>query len=776
MISHHRLPVSVGFIQSAVIVLGGLIVLFLWMVFHYHSQQVYDERLEGEAAGHLNIAVIIAENLRQMADRAKAAGGIYSSELGQDGEQLANRLSPILAGDPVFNRLSVFDAEGRLLFASHKSALAALPPTWLERMQNAPGSTGSEPVIPPALSRNQVHGPFPDWRLPFLVPMPGNDELGMQTMLVEMDIGYLVSLYHYIDLGKTGFIQLLDINGVERMRADSAGVIIDGPTLEPLPGYGEESAVYTSRAGSVRYQSAFHSMPQYGFTVVISKEYDEILQPFHAAQLRHFLLNSIMTLTVVAGVFWMFRVLQGQQAVLNTLQRSQKENQQLISRLETEHERSSRAASTDHLSGLFNRRQFIKVAKRSLVMQRNKRRLLAMLFIDLDRFKSINDTLGHRVGDLLLQAVAGRVTHMLEPSDEAARFGGDEFVVLLAGNRSEQEIVDWVDRLSQHLSAPYQLEDSEVNTSPSIGISICPRDSQDVDSLIRHADAAMYSAKRAGRGQYRFFDPSLNVADVQEFYLEQALGEALSTHQFVLHYQPQVDLYSMSIVGYEALVRWQHPEFGLIYPDRFIPIAERSGFIIGLGVEVISMACRQLAAWTETDITARVAVNVSALQLSQPQFGDMVLDELERAGVEPWRLELEITETAILEHESLAIASLEALRAVGLNISLDDFGKGYAGFAHLQSLPVNKLKIDRSLIAQLSNSPDDSLIVSSTITLAKRLSLRVVAEGVETPEQLVYLRLAGCDIVQGYHFSRPMAAELVGDFERDFQTARVVTT
>src|SRR5690606_34449828 len=218
------------------------------------------------------------------------------------------------------------------------------------------------------------------------------------------------------------------------------------------------------------------------------------------------------------------------------------------------------------------------------------------------------------------------------------------------------------------------------------------------------------------------------------------------------------------------------PEYGLIYPDRFIPIAERSGFIIRLGAEVISLACEQLAAWGNEPVAARVAVNVSALQLDQPQFSDMVLAELSRTGVDPARLELEITETAILERESIAIASLETLRAAGLGISLDDFGRGYAGFAHLQSLPVNKLKIDRSLISQLSNSHDDSLIVSSTITLAKRLSLGVVAEGVETPEQLVYLRLAGCDIVQGYHFSRPIAAELVADFECGFQAARVVTT
>ena len=771
MTSQSSPPASIGLVQRAIVVLGGLIVLFLWVMFYYHNEQIHEERLTAEAAEHLNLAIIIAENLRQMADRAKAAGSIYSSERQQGGD-VAERVSRLLAGDPVFNRLSVFDERGQQLFASHDGGLERLPPAWLERLQGTAGTTVDEPVIPPAPNADRERWPFPNWRLPLLVPLAGSDGQSGQAMLVEMDIGYLVSLYHAIDLGQTGFIQLLDASGRERMRADSSGVILGGEALAPAPAHGG-GAVYTSRAGSKLYQSACHSMPQHGFTVVISKQYGEILQSFRAGQARQLLFNGIMTLAVLVGVFWMVRMLRGQQAALHTLQQSQEENQRLIARLESEHERSSRAASTDHLSGLFNRRQFIEVASQKLVEQRSRRRLLAVLFIDLDRFKSINDTLGHRIGDLLLQAVAGRITRLLEPGDEAARFGGDEFVVLLAGNRTEQQIIAWVDQLTQRLSAPYQLEDSEVNTSPSIGISICPRDGGDMDSLIRHADAAMYSAKRAGRGQYRFFDPSLNVADVQEFYLEQAFGEALNSHQFMLHFQPQVDLDSMSIVGYEALVRWEHPEYGLIYPDRFIAIAERSGFIIRLGEEVIALACRQLAAWGDEGLDTRVAVNVSALQLSQPQFSEMVLRQLAEAGVEPWRMELEITETAILERESLAIASLETLRAVGVGVSLDDFGKGYAGFAHLQSLPVSKLKIDRSLIAQLSNSHDDSLIVSSTIILAKRLSLQVVAEGVETPEQLVYLRLAGCDLVQGYHFSRPMPAEQVAEFESGFQAAKV---
>lgn len=647
--------------------LGVIVLAFIWAMSQHHDRQTQAERLRTEGAEQLNLAVILAQSIRQMADRARAVSSIHRLDL------------------------------------------------------------------------------------------------------LELDVGYLLSLYQHIDLGETGFIQLLDARGREYLRVDSTGVVVDGASLQPLPPDEATAGVYRSRVANVSYHSAFHAVPQHELTVVIHKDMKEVLAPYHDGRTRQLWITILVSLVIILCVLWMLKMLGRQQRALESLQHSQRDNQRLIAQLEQEHERSSRAASTDHLSGLFNRRQFIEVAGRCLARQRNKRRLAAVLFIDLDRFKSINDTLGHRVGDLLLQAVAGRITRMLGQGDLAARFGGDEFVVMLAGDRSEQDIVNWVDALVQRLSAVYQLEGSEVHSTPSVGIAICPRDGQDLDTLIRYADAAMYSAKRAGRGQYRFFDPSLNVVDVEEFRLEQGFREALKQHQFVLHYQPKIALDTMSIHGYEALVRWQHPEFGLIYPDRFIPIAERSGFIIPLGAEVIELACEQLAVWAAEGQAAHLSVNVSALQLGQPDFSGQVLDALQRHGLAPEQLELEITETAILEQEQLAIASLERLRDAGLCISLDDFGKGYAGFAHLSALPVSKLKIDRALIAELSNSHDDSLIVSSTITLAKRLNLQVVAEGVETPEQVVYLRLAGCDVGQGYHFSRPMRAEQVGEFEAQFR-------
>jgi len=508
--------------------------------------------------------------------------------------------------------------------------------------------------------------------------------------------------------------------------------------------------------------------------VVVSQQVGEILAAHQRSFGRQLWMNLGMTLLILGGMIWAMRLLQRRHEAFCALEQAHRIDQERISRLEDEHRRSTHAAATDHLSGLHNRRQFLDTCAETLARQRNLRRLMAILFIDMDRFKSINDSLGHKVGDLLLQAVAGRISRALEPGDQAARFGGDEFVVLLAGDRSEEQIDTWVRDLVNKLTAVYALDEHEVNTSPSIGVSICPRDGQEVDGLIRCADAAMYSAKQSGRGQYRFFDPSLNLTDINEFSLEQSLVAALSERQFVLHYQPQIRLDSMQVSGYEALVRWEHPQFGLLYPDRFISLAERSGFIVALGWEVIRLALEELKGWSAQGRSSRLAVNVSAIQLRQADFSERLLSELAQRGIEAWQFELEITETVVLDDEGMAVEHLERLRVAGLNISLDDFGRGYAGFAHLHSMPLNTLKIDRALIAPLSNSYDDNPIVSSTITLAKRLGLTVVAEGVETRDQLVYLKLAGCDIAQGYHFSRPMSAEQLYQYAPFTRTAEPV--
>ncbi|MBT9236707.1 EAL domain-containing protein [Pseudomonas sp. MG-2] len=748
---------SASLLRLLILMLCAATLAFLWGLHVSQKAAARQDALSAKAAEHLNLASIVGESLRQLIDRAQAVGRVT-----QDDMKVLRKgsvsLARMLAEDPVFKRMSLYDRQGRLLSASHADEAAELPEDWLRQLQRHVARYGFKPLLPSVQAPGQP-ATLPNWRLPFLLPLtnlPGREIDNI--LVVQLDIGYLAVLLQHIDLGSSGLVRLLQDDGLERLRIDSSGVVVAGDALLPkLPDSGSETGMLTQYAAGDPYQSLYRRLPERGFSVVVSQRQDEILAPSALAYSRQFWLNLSMTLMILASLLWTLRLLHKRQEAFCALEQAQQVNQQLIGRLEDEHRRSSHAAATDHLSGLHNRRQFVEVAGQALTRQRGKRRLMAILFIDMDRFKSINDSLGHKIGDLLLQAVAGRIQRLLEPGDEASRFGGDEFVVLLAGERSEEQINAWVRVLVQKLSATYALDGQEVNTSPSVGVSICPRDGQDIDSLIRSADAAMYSAKQAGRAQYRFFDPSLNRADIHAFTLEQAFGSALAERQFVLHYQPQIRLDTQQVLGYEALVRWDHPEFGLLYPDRFIDLAERSGFIVELGWEVLRLACEALSAWDAQGRETRLAVNVSALQLRQADFAARLLSKLQLYALAPQRLELEITETTILDAEGTAVAHLHTLRDAGLGISLDDFGRGYAGFAHLYSLPLSKLKIDRSLIAPLSNSHDDSPIVSSTIILAKRLGLEVVAEGVETREQVVCLKLAGCDIAQGYHFSRPLS-------------------
>ena len=755
---------STGLLRLLILMLCAATLTFLWGLHFSQKAAARQDALSAKAAEHLNLASLVAESLRQLVDRAQAVGRVTQDDmkgLRQDNLSLAR----LLAEDPVFKRMSLYDRQGRLLSSSHNDEATELPADWLQQLRLHVAHYGFKPFLPRIVPDSDPAA-MPNWRLPFLLPLtdlPGREI--DHILVVQLDIGYLAVLFQHIDLGSSGLMRLLQDDGEERLRIDSSGVVVAGDSFEPdLQSLGQASGQLTQYAAGSPYQSLYRRIADRGFSVVVSQRFDEILAPSALAYTRQFWLNLSMTLMILASLAWTLRLLRKRQEAFSALEHAQQVNQQLIGRLEDEHRRSSHAAATDHLSGLHNRRQFVEVAGHALTRQRGKRQLMEILFIDMDRFKSINDSLGHKVGDLLLQAVAGRIQRLLEPGDEASRFGGDEFVVLLAGERSEEQINAWVRDLVQKLSATYALDGQEVNTSPSVGVSICPRDGQEIDSLIRFADAAMYSAKQAGRAQYRFFDPSLNLSDIQAFTLEQAFGSALAARQFVLHYQPQIRLDTQRVLGYEALVRWDHPEFGLLYPDRFIDLAERSGFIVELGWEVLRLACEELARWHAQGRECRLAVNVSALQLRQGDFSTRLLAKLQRHGIAAQRLELEITETTILDPEGTAMEHLQRLRAAGLGISLDDFGRGYAGFAHLQSLPLSKLKIDRSLIAPLSNSHDDSPIVSSTIILAKRLGLEVVAEGVETREQVVCLKLAGCDIAQGYHFSRPLSPAQLRDY------------
>ncbi|MAK56454.1 MAG: GGDEF-domain containing protein [Pusillimonas sp.] len=754
--------------------LGLSLLSFLW-ISHFRQYEVaHKETLQARATEHQNLAIIITEHLRQISDRAQALG---QSAVGNPWQPvlLRRNLSRILAQDPIFNKLTLYDAQGQFWLSSHEPSRTDLPPTWMAQVHKQLRNFGNTVFLPTQPhANNDAKGANPvtqAWQLPLLLPLVSRSSETLAGILyIEMDVGYLTRLYQDINLGQSGIIQLLDRNNEERLRANHSGVLASGPDIVPvsLPQGDALTGQFQSRSALGNYQSLLSRKPELGWTVVVSQQYEDILAPINAREQQQKWIYVLLTGVVVGVLAWLLKMISDQQKTISALNHAQEENQALIERLETAHRRSSLAASTDHLSGLFNRRQLMDIGARVITEQRACRKLLAVLFIDLDRFKSINDTLGHKTGDLLLQAVAGRIKRLLEPGDYAARFGGDEFVILLAGDRTEHSITHWVRTLVARLSDTYALDGTELNTSPSVGVAICPRDAQNIDELIRCADNAMYSAKQSGRGQYRFYDPSLNTSSLEAFQIEQSLIEGLKRHEFVLHYQPMINLDTMKITAFEGLVRWQHPDHGMIYPDRFIAIAERSGLIVEMGEEVLRLACEQLKEWRKNGHDRHVSINVSALQLASDNFSNMVLDTLEHFQIPANSIELEITETAILNRPEKAIHHLERLRRHGIGISLDDFGHGYAGFAHLYNLPITKLKIDRKLIAPLSNRHDDSPIVSSTIALAKKMNLHVVAEGVETLEQVVYLKLAGCDFAQGYHFSRPIEPNAIPALEASF--------
>jgi diguanylate cyclase (GGDEF)-like protein len=420
-------------------------------------------------------------------------------------------------------------------------------------------------------------------------------------------------------------------------------------------------------------------------------------------------------------------------------------------------------ASYDHLTGLPNRMLFSELANSHLSRTRRSHAPFVMMFLDLDHFKLINDTLGHRIGDLLLNGVAQRLRNTVREADIVARLGGDEFVVLLTELESIDDVARVANKLIEEIGRPMQIEEHELEMRPSIGIAVHPRDGLDLDALMRNADSAMYEAKRTGRGSFRFYDPSLNSRSILQADLSTRFRRAILGDEFVLHYQPRISLNGYRITSLEALIRWQHPERGLVFPGEFIDYAEQEGLVVELGNWVLRETCRQIAAWLAAGIdVVPVAINVSPKQLRDQTFVNYICEVVSDYGIPANLLEIEITERCVVEDFERPRQALEALSELGLKIALDDYGTGFSSLSFLKRLPINVIKIDRSFISDIRNQSNDAAIVASTIALGHNLGLTVIAEGVETREQLIYLRAAGCDEVQGYYFQKPVpAADIV---------------
>jgi diguanylate cyclase (GGDEF)-like protein len=420
--------------------------------------------------------------------------------------------------------------------------------------------------------------------------------------------------------------------------------------------------------------------------------------------------------------------------------------------------RITQLAFNDSLTGLPNRAFFRQHLDLELKQaERRGGRGLALLCVDLDNFKAVNDTLGHPVGDELLRAVAGRLGANVGDA-MVARLGGDEFTIILSHRDAQEAAGAVAGRLIAALAEPFEIRDHELAVGASVGIAMAPGDAADADTLLKHADLALYQAKGEGGGTYRFFESEMNARAQARHQLESDLRRAVGHGEFELYFQPLFDLETNRIGSFEALIRWNHPSRGLVAPDEFIPLAEETGLIVPIGTWVIQEACRQAMKWPED---VRVAVNVSSVQFRRPGLVNVLVQALAASGLDPKRLEVEITESIFLESSEALIAVLHSLRSMGIRIALDDFGTGYSSLSYLQSFPFDKIKIDRSFIQQLLSRAGSTAIVRAVIDLARALGMETTAEGVESPEQLAELRLQGCSSVQGYLFSKPVTAASV---------------
>lgn len=717
------------------------------------EQQLWDTARSQQAG----LAAIIHENLVQVVEKGHlmalvAAEAVNSSE--QEAAQTRRRLSAMLAADRTFVRFAVLDAQGERVASSSASPDLAVQQRQLRELAPllAAQSLGTRQVhvLPPSSDPAQA------WQVPLLLAMPPGPGAGHSGyLLLTMDLGYFLGLYRNVDMRPGTRVMVLAPDGL--VLADMQGGALTLQTegqrqvqLAHQPGAQGHAQVLL--ADQHEHLASWRRSMGVPFTVVVSQDVQQLRAEHRSNSQRVWWLLAAMTAITLLATLALARALGRQHALFRALSAADDKNQSLILQLEQEKTRALELAASDHLTGLHNRRMFNELVASHLALARRSPKHYALLYLDLDRFKQINDTLGHHVGDLLLQAVAQRLRTLVRGSDIIGRMGGDEFALLVTAMENLADMDQLAGKLVEQLSQPYgDLDGHNLQVSPSIGIAFFPRDGHDVLTLCRHADTAMYASKRAGRGRFTYYDAQLNPADDRSWQLERELAQAIASDQLVLHYQPKVRLEDCRIEGFEALVRWQHPEFGLIYPGEFIALAEKNGQIAELGDWVIRACCRQVATWRQQGLdTVPVAVNVSALQLRDTAFPTRMATYLQQYGVRASDLELEITESCLVEHVDLAVRVLSQFEGMGMRIGLDDFGTGFSSLSQIRDLPIDTIKLDRSFVDDIRSSPEAGVLVTSIITLAHNLKMRVVAEGVELRDQLVYLKTAGCDVAQGY--------------------------
>jgi diguanylate cyclase (GGDEF)-like protein len=613
-------------------------------------------------------------------------------------------------------------------------------------------------------------------------------------ILGAIKMRYFEDFYRIISSQSGGSIALVRLDGVTLTRfprTDTIGQVFSnaqrmlgggtsGSLREPSPIDGQMSI------------KAAHRLTNYPVFVIAAKSEHAALADWRSFALQMSLGALGCTIAIAAAGFAFGRQWKHKERLAESqaeLGRQEERTVAMRTAAELAHATAlemTRSSEHDALTGLPNRLLLNDRIGQAIAAAKRHKKTVAVLFLDLDGFKHINDSLGHAIGDKLLQSIAKRLVKCVRASDTVSRQGGDEFVVLLAEVEQSEDAAIATSRIIKALTEPHSIDQHELHVraaiaakkmlqavagahsidrhdlhiTASIGVSVYPDDGGDAETLIQHADTAMYQAKENGRQNYQFFKPDMNDRAVERQSIEEGLRRALKRREFTLHYQPIMDLATQAITGAEALIRWRHPTRGMIPPLQFIPVAEDCGLMLPIGRWVLREACRQAQAWVEAGFPMRtIAVNVSALEFRDENFLRGLLAILRETGLDPRLLELELTESVLMKNPGAAASILQSLRAKGVRVAIDDFGTGYSSLGYLQKFPLDVLKIDQSFLRQIGTPGADTSIVTAVIAMAQSLNLWVVAEGVETPEQLEFLRAHRCDAAQGYYFSRPVSPE-----------------
>lgn len=736
---------------------GSLIcAVILTTVWHFTYVRITDERtqaIENSITESNDISMVLASYLDEALETALAYSEIGSEFMKGDHRAVAN-LDSIFIGESVYMRAAIFDESNQLLYSSSRDDREVLFHDLIGKQKLK---------FKGLVSGYAVDDKEESLGMPLVISLFDKKNQLVGYFCVFFDLDYFLRPYIGISKNAGLNINILHKDGSILAMLNAGNIFSIDKMSSQKDFLDTENSNIVQVHDSAENSGVVRKSGKYPFFISVSRPKNSITKNMEKYQSRYILqaLQASGSILLVALMMYIFLL---KKKFLNAkLEYSEREKNTLIEQLREEKVLAYKMASHDYLTGVPNRMLFYEISEAQLLHAKRSRNHYAILFMDLNKFKLVNDTLGHLIGDELLKSVAARLRAALREYDLIARFGGDEFVILLTEMQSENDVARVAAAIIKAINMPFpDIGGQEIMISTSIGIALYPRDGQNVDALLSNADAAMYSAKRAGGGIFHFYDASLNRTTARGLELLTRFRRAIKDDEFCFHYQPKFDTKDLKITGVEALIRWQHPEHGLIFPDEFIPILEESDLIVALGYWTFEAACRQLMAWKKAGVAVvPISVNVSTKQLCDELFIEKIFSEMQKHDVIPELIELEVTESCFISDFPQAVEVLNELGRRGIAISLDDYGTGYAGLSHVKKLPISSLKIDRSFIRDIAIDNDDMMIVSSTIALARDLGLRVVAEGVESEDQLKRLRDLGCGQVQGYYLMRPVPPDKI---------------